>query len=141
MVNTSYSTWVKTDQCIRSLINSTLTAEIFREVHDIRTSQEIWLALGQHFTNHYAAKGIGLKLDFQNTVKKPDQSMFGYLQQLKSITDSLIAINCSVFDKDLVIQALNGLPSEYDPFVTMVTNGPTILSFGDLRSRLLIQEE
>ena len=36
--------------------------------------------------------------------------MFDYLQHLKSIADSLTAIYCSVSNKDLVIQALNGLP-------------------------------
>jgi len=115
VVNTSYSTWVKIDQCVHSLVNPTLTIEIFHEVHDLRTSQEIWLALGQCFTYRCATKEIGLKLDFQNTVKKSDQSMFDNLQHMKSIEDSLTTINYSISNKDLVIQGFNGLPSDQIP--------------------------
>lgn len=141
VVNSAYSAWVKTDKCLCSLPNSTMTVEILQEVHDLHTSREIWAALARRFTDHCAVKEIGLKLEFHNATKKFDQSMTDYLRHLKLIADSLTAINCSISNKDLVIQALNGLPPEYDPFVTTVTNGLLSLSFGDLRSRLLIQEQ
>lgn len=64
VVNPSYSSWVKTDQCVRILINLTFIVQIFHEVHALQTSRGDLLALGQHFTYCYAAKEIELKLDF-----------------------------------------------------------------------------
>ncbi|KAK2980817.1 hypothetical protein RJ640_020469 [Escallonia rubra] len=67
--------------------------------------------------------------------------MATYLRTLKSLADSLAAINSHVSHKNLVIYALVGLPSEYESFITTVTNNNTVLSFNDLRTKLLYQEQ
>lgn len=57
-----------------------------------------------------------LKLELQ-TMKKGDLSMTDYLQKAKILFDNLIAVSQHVSDSDLIGHILNGLGSEYDPFV------------------------
>lgn len=40
-----------------------------------------------------------------------------------------------------MIQTLNGLAHEYDPFIAAVTNQAQFISFSELRAKLLIQEQ
>ncbi|KAK2979067.1 hypothetical protein RJ640_026017 [Escallonia rubra] len=62
--------------------------------------------------------------------------MATYLRTLKSLADSLAAINSPVSHKDLVIYAFVGLPSEYESFITTDNKTGTLLlstqSDGDL---------
>lgn len=45
ILNPYYPAWVKTDQCVLTWIATTLSYEIHKEVHDLRTSRELWQAL------------------------------------------------------------------------------------------------
>lgn len=81
-----------------------------------------------------------LKRSFQNLLKKLDQSVTEYLSALKYIDESLEAINSSITECDLVVQALTGLPVEYDPFITTYGNS-SFYNFDDLCIKLLILEQ
>lgn len=67
--------------------------------------------------------------------------MDSYLYNLKTIADSLAAINSAITSTEPVICALAGLPPEYESFVTAVTSNDTILTFDALRSKLLYEEQ
>lgn len=77
-----------------------------------------------------------LKLQFSRYSKKPNQSIYDYLSSLTPLADSLTTINCPVTDKDIAIQALNGLPFEYDAFVADITHLPQAVMFQGLRAKL-----
>ncbi|KAK2977570.1 hypothetical protein RJ640_002932 [Escallonia rubra] len=85
----------------------------------------------------FAAKELQLKMQLQNTTKG-NNNMDAYLRSLKSIADSLAAINSPISNKDLVIHALSGLPSEYESFITTVTNNGVAMNFEDLRTKLFL---
>lgn len=42
-------------------------------------------------------------------------SLKDYCQRLKDLSDQLNDVDCSVKDKQLVLQLVRGLPTEYDP--------------------------
>ncbi|KAK2972622.1 hypothetical protein RJ640_000582 [Escallonia rubra] len=67
--------------------------------------------------------------------------MDAYLRSLKSIADSLAVINSPISNKDIVIHAFSRLPSEYESFITTVTNNVVAMNFEDLRTKLLYQEQ
>ncbi|KAK2969476.1 hypothetical protein RJ640_022190 [Escallonia rubra] len=119
---------------------ATLTKDVLQEVHELTSSRDVWLILELRFLDQSTAKELQLKLQLQS-LKKGHQSMAQYLRTLKSLANSLSAINSPVSNKDLVIYALAGLSSGYESFITNVTNNNTVLSFDDLRTRLLYHEQ
>ena len=64
-----------------------------------------------------------------------------YLHRIKSISDSLGAINERIKDIDLVHYTLNGLGPEYGPFVTTIEHRSPSITFSELRSSLLTHEQ
>lgn len=63
--------------------------------------------------------------------------MEDYLRLTKVTADSLSAINNPIPDTDLVHYTISGLPSSYESFVTTVTYMPDLITFDDLRSKLI----
>lgn len=66
--------------------------------------------------------------------------MAQYLREFKTLADSLTAINAAMSPKEVVLQVLRGLPSEYQTFKTLVTHSKEDLSFADLKTQLLLEE-
>lgn len=85
-----------------------------------------------------AAQEMQLRFDLQNLQKG---TMATYLREWKAICDALAAINAPVLNKDMVIHALAGLPYEYESFTTTITNMNANITFADLRTKLLHQEQ
>ncbi|CAL9006309.1 unnamed protein product [Prunus brigantina] len=65
------------------------------------------------------------------------QTIDEYLNHAKSLADALFFIQKSVSDEDLVTVVLRGLGSDFSILITPILNQPTLLSFTDLRFRLL----
>ncbi|KAL3525061.1 hypothetical protein ACH5RR_013433 [Cinchona calisaya] len=139
VVNPSYVAWVRSNQSLRSWINTTLTKDSFQDVHDLSTSHEVWVVLEQQFEEQFVAKVLILDLQIQ-TLKKGTNSMENYLRTLKQIANSLAAIGSPISSQDLMLYGLSGLPSEYELFVIAITAQNGLKSFADLRNKLLQQE-
>lgn len=60
-------------------------------------------------------------------------SVQDYLQTIKSLADSLSAINQPVSDPDLVLYALGGLGHDYESFITSITARDNPPTFDGLR--------
>lgn len=71
--------------------------------------------------------------------KKRGSSVVKYLSTLSSTTEDLATTSDPVSDGDLVLFALNGLPSNYESFVTVMENRDT--HFSELRAKLLLHEQ
>lgn len=67
--------------------------------------------------------------------------MAEFLQEVKSISDSLAVINYKIPDPDIVMYVLNGLGRDYDNFVIFIQNRENPLSFGDLKEKILTHEQ
>ncbi|CAL9013531.1 unnamed protein product [Prunus brigantina] len=82
-----------------------------------------------NLTDRYATKG-------SDSIEK-------FLLRLKHIRDylAIAGAGVSLSDDDMMIAALNGLPSKYDMIRTVLVARDTSLSFKDFRNQLLAAEQ
>lgn len=67
--------------------------------------------------------------------------MFEYLQQIKSISDTLTAISSPLDTEDLILYTLNGLPANYHAFKTAIRTRHQPITIEELHSLLHIEEQ
>lgn len=67
-------------------------------------------------------------------IQKGPKSIDAYLQRIKDTRDQLVVVRVFVSDKDIVIVALRGLPSNYNTIKTMIQGRETLVSLKGLRS-------
>ncbi|KAF3775421.1 hypothetical protein EJ110_NYTH50144 [Nymphaea thermarum] len=69
-----------------------------------------------------------------------DMLMTDYLNHVKFLHDSLAVVNHVISDSNLVLYTLNGLSSEYEVFITIVTTFKQLPSFSKSFDMLVSQE-
>lgn len=74
------------------------------QVLGLKTSREVWASL----ENAFAQQSQARVMHQLQSLKKGSMSVQDYLQTIKSLADSLSAINQPVSDPDLVLYALGG---------------------------------
>ena len=72
VVNLEFQSWDIKDKALLSLINSTLTPQVFSLVVGIISSREVWNTLEQRFTSISRANILNLKLELQSLKKGSD---------------------------------------------------------------------
>ena len=100
--NPAYSYWLHVDQLIRAWIFATISKDMLCEVRNISHALPIWHHLGYRFNTASLARALDLKCMLTNVSKSPDQSMDDYLRHIKTLVDSLAAIQSPVFDLELI---------------------------------------
>jgi len=76
-----------------------------------------------------------------NVSKGTDQSIEDYLRNIKTVADSLGAIQSPIFDLQLIQFTTSGLPHDYHSFVTTYSILPDGHTFDDLWSKLIFYEQ
>jgi len=127
-----YQVWIHLDHLIRDWIFATISKNHVVEVRDLIHRQPIWQRLESHFNASSLACALDLKRMLSNLNNLESQSMEEYLYLIKSIIDSLAAIQCPVSDLDLIQYAFNGLGSDYDNFVDNFSFLPGGISFDEI---------
>jgi gag-polypeptide of LTR copia-type len=82
---------------------------------------------------------LELKLLLQ-TSKKGGTSCSQFIQQIQSIADRLRSIGSEISDQDLVLYTLQGLGSNFEPFVSVFSMRQATTSMSDLQSLLPTHE-
>ena len=100
-VNLEFLTWRIKDKALLSLINSTLTPQVFSLVVGTTTSREVWNTLEQRFTSTLRANILNLKLELQS-LKKGSDFVNTFLQKIKIARDKLLAIVVIVDNEELI---------------------------------------
>ncbi|MCI10386.1 hypothetical protein A2U01_0031479 [Trifolium medium] len=72
-----------------------------------------------------------------SSISKGTQSMFSYLQSIKSISDELSLIGHPLDDLDLVIYALNGLGPSFREFLASIHTRDSPILFHELYDKLV----
>jgi len=135
--NPTYSYWLRVDQLIWAWIFATISKDMSCEVRNISYALPIWRHLGHHFNTANLVTALDLKCMLTNVSKSPDQSMDDYLRHIKTLTDSLAAIQSSVSDLELIQYTTPGLSPDYHHFATTYSMMPGSHTFNDLRSKLI----
>ena len=82
-MNLEFQSWDIKDKALLSLINSTLTPQVFSLVVGIISSREVWNTLEQRFTSISRANILNLKLELQSLKKGSDFVNSFFCRRLK----------------------------------------------------------
>ncbi|KAJ4793324.1 polyprotein [Rhynchospora pubera] len=139
--NQDYLSWSRQDQLLLARLRASLSESIQAQVVSCSTSASLWSMLQQQFATNSRARLIDLKRQLQSATKG-GSSCTEFLQQIRSLADELTYIGAPPSNDDLVLTILNGLGSEFNPFVAAVTatNRSEVITFSDLHGMLLSHE-
>ena len=140
LVNPEYQSWRIKDKALLSLINSTLTPQVFSLVVGITSAQEVWKTLDQRFTSTSRANILNLKLELQS-IKKGTETVNGFLQKIKIARDKLLAVGVVVDNKELICIVLRGLPKDFAHFCSAIRTRSDPISYEQLSIMLQSEEQ
>ncbi|CAL9029522.1 unnamed protein product, partial [Prunus brigantina] len=117
-------------------INSALFDTVLSYIVGATSSRDLWLNLEKRFAALTRSHLLQLKAHLQ-TIKKGSLTMLEYIQQIKTIADSLAAAGSPLANSDFITHILQGLPTEYDALSTFIRVRSEPLSPEDLHGLLL----
>uniref|UniRef100_A0A803Q5I3 GAG-pre-integrase domain-containing protein n=1 Tax=Cannabis sativa TaxID=3483 RepID=A0A803Q5I3_CANSA len=136
-VNPEFEDWEQQDNLLVSWLLSSMSEKTTNKMIGCDTTAEIWLALNEYYTALNAAN-IGLyKTQLRNT--KMTGSLNDYLLKIKGIVDLLATIGHKQTSQDHIEAIFNGLPAEYDVFVTSVTTRKDVYTVAEIEALLMAQ--
>eukprot|EP00261_Vitis_vinifera_P039164 XP_019080407.1 PREDICTED: uncharacterized protein LOC109123862 [Vitis vinifera] len=103
------------------------------------TSFLLWGRLEQYFASQTRAKAKQFKTQLQHT-KKGGSTIDEYLAKIKVCVDSLASVGVSLSTKDHVESILDGLPNDYESFVTSVILRNDDFSVEEIEALLMAHE-
>ncbi|KAL5805601.1 hypothetical protein ACOSQ4_028334 [Xanthoceras sorbifolium] len=138
-VNPEFLQWRKTDQLLVCWIRSTLTPSVLGQVTRCVTSCEVWRTLEEHYSQQSLAKIMQLRSQLHHT-KKGSMTVSEYILKIRSIADCLVAAGQQVSDRDLLMNILEGLGSEFDAVVVNITSLQSSISVREAQFLLMSYE-
>ena len=139
-VNPEFQTCRIKDKTLLSLINSTLTPQVFSLVVGITNAQEVWNTLDQRFTSTSKANILNLKLELQS-LKKGSETVNGFLLKIKIARDKLLAVGVVVDNEELLCMVLRGLSKEFAHFCYAICTRIDPISYEQLSTMLQSEEQ
>ena len=140
VVNLEFQSWRTRDKALLSLINSTLTPQVFSLVVGVTSLREVWNTLEQRFTSTSRANILNLKLELQG-IKKGNESMNSFLQKIRVARDKLLAAGVAVDNEELICIVLRGLPKEFAHFCSAIRTRSDPISYEQLAIMLQSEEQ
>ena len=119
------------DHALMQLLIATLSSTAISYV--------MWVQLKDRFSTVTKASIFQMKNELQ-TIKNGSKIVSQYLQRIKDARDHLSIVGISFKDDDIVILALNGLPSEYNTFRCVVRGRENVLSLKDFGLSCLLKK-
>ncbi|KAK6156491.1 hypothetical protein DH2020_010739 [Rehmannia glutinosa] len=137
--NPAYSKWLKVDRYLRSCLIASISPPVLSHVSHLPSASEIWRTLEQRF--HSISRSHVHQLKFRlHTLAKGSKSIHEYLDEVKSITDSLASVTKPMDEDDLVLYILKGLPIEFDTLRASIRVRPDAISVTELTNLLIVEE-
>ena len=140
VANPEFQAWKIKDKALFSLINSTLTSQVFSLVVGITSSREVWNTLEQRFTSTSRANILNLKLEFQGP-KKGNESVNSFLQKIKVARDKFLAVGVIIDNEELIFIVLRGLPREFAHFCSAIRTRSDPITYEQLAIMLQSEEQ
>ncbi|KAI5314505.1 hypothetical protein L3X38_043681 [Prunus dulcis] len=136
----AYKAWQLHDKVLMLLLSTTLSASAISCVIGSTNAREMWLTLKERFAIITKPSIFLLKTCLYN-MKKGLDSIAQYLNHIKDARDQLSCIGVHFADEDIIILALNGLPTEYNTFRCVMRCRESMLSFKEFQCQLLANEQ
>lgn len=118
--NPAYVQWIAQDQQVLSYLLSSVTNEILVQVSSLENTSEVWRAVTMMFSSQAKSRILQIKSQLSRE-KKGDQSAFAYYTKMKGFADEMAAAGKKLDDADIIDYILNGLDSDYNPFVSSLS--------------------
>ena len=127
------------DQLIIAWLLASMSTPILTNVVGLDTTADIWRCLETQFSSHTRAKVQKLKLQLKTP--KNDRSISSYLHDIKNAVNMLAAIGAPISIADHIDIILEGLPEEYNAFITAVTSRTDPYTITEIEALLFAQED
>ena len=137
----AYSLWLRLDQLIWSWLFATISKDHLTDVRDLQHCFPVWQWLETRFNISSLTRAIDSRHLLTNLEKFESQSMEDFLRVVKSISNSLAAIQLPVSEIDLIQYTLNAIDPDYDGIVGTLTYMPGTLTFDDVHVKLPFYEQ
>ncbi|KAL4335089.1 hypothetical protein GQ457_07G028430 [Hibiscus cannabinus] len=144
VLNPEYVQFVKQDSSLASWLLSTVSADILPQLVGADTSAEIWSVITGLYSKLSTTKIMHLHCKLRS-MKKGAMSMREYTLKIKEVCDLLALSGRKVAEVEHIATILNGLPSEFAPFVAVITASKEPFSLDgvvsvlvDAESRLMV---
>ncbi|KAM1859212.1 hypothetical protein ACFX13_011546 [Malus domestica] len=132
----AYVDWESTDMALLSLLLATLSDEAIEYVLGCVTACEAWSNLVDRFASVSKSRVNHLKTEL-HTIQKGGDSIDRYLLRLKNIREQLTAAGELIYDNDVIIAGLAGLPKEFAIIRTVILARESSISLKEFRALLL----
>ena len=110
--NTTAILWFRQDQLLLNVILALISDNISHLIATAKTSIEDWSRLIQLYANRSRTRVMQLK-ESLTLLQKGDQSIFNYMQVVRTIVDELVMIDTPLSNDDITLYVLNGLGTNY----------------------------
>uniref|UniRef100_A0A803QJK9 Integrase catalytic domain-containing protein n=1 Tax=Cannabis sativa TaxID=3483 RepID=A0A803QJK9_CANSA len=117
-VNPEYEDWEQQDNILVSWLLSSMSEKVLTRMVGSDSAAQIWINLCEYYTSLNRAKIGQYKTLLRNT--KMQASLNDYLLKIKSVIDTLASIGHPTSAHDHIEAIFNGLPTEYNVFITSV---------------------
>jgi histone deacetylase 1/2 len=134
-----YQQWLFKDQSLFTWLLSTISDNVLPRVLSCKHSHEVWEKIHKYFNSVLKSRARQLRSELKNT-KKLARSVNEYLLRIKSIVNSLIAVEDIVSEQEQVDAILEGLPEDFNSFVMMIYSRFETPTVEDVEALLLLQE-
>ncbi|XP_010264401.1 PREDICTED: uncharacterized protein LOC104602415 [Nelumbo nucifera] len=136
-----FETWYEHDQMLLSWIQATLSTLTLLYMVGIKSSKEAWDILECRYASSTPMHITSLRKQLHR-LKKGSLTMHDYFQQVKSISDQLAGCGAPISDDELQIYILDGLPSLYHPFASIIHGCARIITvtLEELHDLLICEE-
>jgi hypothetical protein len=137
--NSAFLHWSMQDQLLLGAINSALSEKMRTHVTQCATSHDAWITLETLFMSQTKARTMQVHYQLA-TLKKGSLSIADYYRTFQTLCDALAIVGQPLNGIEKVSFLLAGLGSDFDPFITSVTNRAEPLSVDEIYGHLLSHE-
>ncbi|GMI95023.1 hypothetical protein HRI_003171600 [Hibiscus trionum] len=118
--NPAYRRFLKQDSSLASWLLSIVSSNVLPQLVGAESSATIWSTISSLYSQLATTRIMHLHCRLRS-IKKATLSMRTYTMQIKEICDLLASCGSPVSTVEHIATILNGLPSEYDTFVAVIS--------------------
>ncbi|GMI86345.1 hypothetical protein HRI_002303800 [Hibiscus trionum] len=139
VVNPAYIRFIKQNISLASWLLSTITLRLLSHFVGDESSATVWSAVCRRYSKLTTTRLMHLHFRLRS-IKKGTLSMTEYTSQIKELCDLLANYRNLISKIEQVATVLNGLPSEFEPTVAVITASKDPYTF-DAAVSLLVDAE
>ena len=134
-LNPEFLAWEQKDQLLLSWLLSSLSEPMLTRFVGCNQSRQLWDQIHQHFHSQARSKVRQYRSELWN-IKKGSCTVNEYLLRIKALVDSLTFAGKPISTQEHIEIILDGLPEEYNSFITAITTRRNPCTLPEIESLL-----